>query len=301
MRLIDSHLPTETSRRIFLALVLACAVAPAGADPAAIVAGLQAPAWRVHAGVREPLAAGQVLDAGDRLDTGPGARVLLHLGEGSMVKLGAEAELDLAKLEPPSAPNGVFEAVLDVLKGAFRFTTAAAAKLQRRAVTAHVGTATIGLRGTDVWGKTEPGRDFVVLIEGKIEIERAGEHVAMAEPQTLFMAPTGAAARPVGPVDPGDLARWAAETEPTPGAGIQDAAGAWRVNLLSTRDAAGAERWVARLRDGGYAAVHGTAAIGAVEWHRVYVDGFASRADGEVFAARTGREFTLPAAWIGRH
>ena len=295
----NSFPPTETVCSTMLAICLACSAAQAAADPAAIVTGLQAPAWRTHAGVRDALVAGQTLDAGDRLSTGPDARVVLHLGEGSTVKLGAGAEFEIAKLQPPPAPEGVFEAALDVLKGAFRFTTAAAAKVQRRAVTAHVGTATIGIRGTDVWGKTEPGRDFVVLIEGKIDIERAGEHVAMADPKTLFMAPTGAAAQPVAPVDSGDLARWAAETEPAPGAGVQESAGSWRVNLLSTRDGAGAARWAARLRDAGYAALKGSKEIKNVEWHRVYVEGFASRADAEAFASRAAHEFELPTAWIG--
>ena len=74
-------------------------------------------------------------------------------------------------------------------RGAFRFTTSVLGR--QREIRARVGTATIGIRGTDVWGKHEDSRDFVVLLEGQIEIERDGRSVAMSEPLSLFMAPAG--------------------------------------------------------------------------------------------------------------
>jgi hypothetical protein len=62
------------------------------------------------------------LKAGDTLSTGPGSRLLLKLSEGSLVKLGGNASLELRELEPSAS---LFKAALGVLQGAFRFTTAA--------------------------------------------------------------------------------------------------------------------------------------------------------------------------------
>jgi hypothetical protein len=47
-------------------------------------------------------------------------------------------------------------------------------------VSIRVGTATIGIRGTDVWGKTDKDGDLVALLEGRIDITRAGQVTEMA-------------------------------------------------------------------------------------------------------------------------
>ncbi len=130
---------------------------------------LQAPAWRERNATREALMVGMELESGDIVHTGPRARALLVLEEGSIVKLGENADLDLRELLPPPEESGVFKGFLDVVRGAFRFTTTLASR--RRDIRARVRSATIGIRGTDVWGKTEEDRDFVVLLEGVISIE----------------------------------------------------------------------------------------------------------------------------------
>lgn len=43
----------------------------------------------------------------------------------------------------------------------FRFTSGKLARLAKRDVTIRLATDTAGIRGTDVWGPIEPGRDFV--------------------------------------------------------------------------------------------------------------------------------------------
>ncbi len=80
------------------------------------------------------------------------------------------------------------------LAGAFRFTTARLKKAGPRDVAIRVGTATIGIRGTDLWGRTDKDGDLVALIDGRIEITRAGQVTELAKPMTYFDAPRGKAA-----------------------------------------------------------------------------------------------------------
>ena len=268
---------------------------------AAVVEGLQMPAWLEHGGQRMALNVGMTLGSGDVIHTGTGARVLLRLEEGSHVKLGEEADLDLATLEPPADEQGVFRGVLKVLKGAFRFTTSAIGKARARDIEASVAAVTIGIRGTDVWGKAAPDRDFVVLIEGRIDIRRGDEaQQTMGDPLTVFMAPKGAPVLPVTPVNMDDLKVWAQETELQEGQGIIGADGGWIAYLASYRDHAVAGRALARLTGAGYAATLSTAEIGGQSWSRVGIAGFATRADAEAIAGRLGGEFGFTSPWVGR-
>lgn len=283
-------------RRLVLLCGLAAGVADAGAAPAAVVKLLQAPAWREHGGERQPLAPGLELASGDIIHTGPRARVLLVLEEGSAVKLGADAELALRELRPPAQADGVFSGVLDVLEGAFRFTTALATR--KRDISAQLRSATIGIRGTDVWGKTEDRRDFVVLLEGKIDIERDGQSYVMETPLSLFMAPRGAAPEPIGPVDQAALARWAQETEPQTGAGVIDAAGRYVLQLAAMAQQAPAAALAARLAAAGYAAVVSAAEVAGRNWWRVSIAGYASRADAAAVANALREPYALLSPWV---
>jgi len=199
---------------------------------------------------------------------------------------------------PKNDPHDFQKTLLNVAKGAFRFTTTLAGR--KRDIRTQIRSATIGIRGTDVWGKAEDARDFVVLLEGKIDIERGGQTYAMATPLTLFMAPRGQAALPIGPVDPDDLARWAQETEPQAAAGARDIDGGFRVNLASLPDPAAAEDLVNRLAAAGYAANSESASSGGRTVSRVYIDGYASEADAQTSVATLRAAFGLTSPWISR-
>lgn len=273
--------------------------ADAVAAPAATVEGLQMPAWVERAGAREPLLAGMELQSGDRLRTGGNARVVLRLEEGSQVKLGADAEMDVALLAPPTEASGVFKGVLKVLQGAFRFTTSALGKQRRRDIRASVSTVTIGIRGTDVWGKAEPSRDFVVLIEGKIDVEREGETAQRMEtPMTLFVAPKASAARPVQAANPDEVARWAAETELQEGEGVARADGRWSVHLASLRHMESAQKLMRAVQAAGYAVQMQPVEVHGAMLSRVSIHGLASRADALALRDRLSQELQLPQAWV---
>ncbi|HEX5636685.1 MAG TPA: hypothetical protein VFY78_06330, partial [Gammaproteobacteria bacterium] len=65
------------------------------------VEAMQMPAWFERAGVKQALKPGIELNSGDVITTGAGARMLLRLDEGSLVKMGEHASLDLTTLLPP--------------------------------------------------------------------------------------------------------------------------------------------------------------------------------------------------------
>lgn len=259
---------------------------PAWAAPKATVEAVQMPAWIEQAGQTRPLAVGMGVGSGDRIRTGAGARAYLKLAEGSTVKLGENAKL--AFFSHSLQPQTQFKGVLDVLSGAFRFTTAAAQRVRSRELLIRVGTATAGIRGTDLWGRSDAQEDLICLIDGRIEIWHAAVagSIAMAQPMTFLVAPRGAAPAPVAAVNPEEFRKWARQTEIVAGDGTSRQGGNWKLLLgrhaaagdaLAQYDAARAAGYAARIRP--LAAEAG--------WHyEVLLAGFADAAEATATAAR---------------
>ena len=114
---------------VIMTTLMMLAIAPANAAlrPGVLVEGVQMPAWVEHAsGARTPLAVGTALSDKDRTITGPGARALLRLADGSAIKLGENGVLGLDDVgQKKMQMKDVVTATLDVVSGAFRFTTLA--------------------------------------------------------------------------------------------------------------------------------------------------------------------------------
>jgi hypothetical protein len=240
--------------KLFLRLMLAAAVLAAGqsfAQPAAIVEGVQMPAWVDRGGRSTPLAPGMELKAGDQLRTGAGSRLLVKLSEGSLVKLGENGSLRVAELQPAKE---LFKGVLSVLEGAFRFTTQAIGASRRRSININVAQVTAGIRGTDLWGKSVPERQIVCLIEGRIEVGAPNETPVTMDQPRQFYRREGGTTQPVGFVEPAQLAEWAKETEIEAGRGATRRGGKWKVNLLSADNQNDALDLYDEVRAAGYAA-----------------------------------------------
>jgi hypothetical protein len=221
--------------------------------PYAVVDSVQMPAWVERNGVRQPLEPGRVLQNRDRVITGTEARVLIQLAEGSAVKLGENAQLDLNALG--RRENKVFTAALDVAKGAFRFTTGIFSSVrQQRAVNVRIATITAGIRGTDLWGKSNDQRDLVCLLEGRITVlHPQGEAQEMSEPMSFYVAPKGQAPQAIDKVDEVQLTLWAAETEVQTGAGVARRGGKWKLELATLDSQDQALDLYDRARAAGYA------------------------------------------------
>src|SRR6266702_3546563 len=151
---------------VSMAFALLSAFAATARGEPAVVEAVQYPAWLERGGHSVPLTPGTALRPQDRLRTGANARVQMRLGEGSAVKLGENAQFVFDR----SDDRGIFRATLSVLSGAFRFTTDALRKAQKRDIAIKVKNVTAGIRGTDVWGKSTGERDLVCLLEGKVSV-----------------------------------------------------------------------------------------------------------------------------------
>jgi hypothetical protein len=232
----------------------ALASAQAAAQPAAVVEGVQMPAWveRSENGAprRVPAAPGMELKAGDQLRTGAGSRLLVKLSEGSLVKMGENGELRVSELQPT---KDLFKGALAVLEGAFRFTTQKIGANRRRDININVAQVTAGIRGTDLWGKSAPNRQIVCLIEGKIEVGAPGETPVNMDQPRQFYQRTNNQTLPVGFVDPSQLADWGKETEIEAGKGAARSGGKWKVDLATVENQADALKVYDQVREAGYA------------------------------------------------
>ncbi len=239
-----------------LSALLMCIAGVAGARTLTVEA-VVSPAWVEHAGgAREPLVPGAVLRNGDRVLTGSGARALLRMAEGSAVKLGENASLGVDRLADQGGVSGrVVSGALDVLQGAFRFTTRVfGSPRASRDLNIRIATVTAGIRGTDVWGKSSTERDVVCLIEGRIYVQHREQAFTMQDPLSFFIAGRDGSRQPVAPVPAAQLQEWATETEIAPASGASRRGGKHRVSLAAVADEGAAATLAGKLRTEGYPA-----------------------------------------------
>ena len=236
-----------------LAALMMFGVQTVFAAPHALVEAVQMPAWVERGSETLPLVPGMALQDRDQLRTGANSKLLLKMAEGSLVRLGENGTLKLDRMA--QGRDTVFSAALNVLQGAFRFTTDALRAQRRRNINVTIATVTAGIRGTDVWGKAAADKDIVCLIEGKIEVQRGQDQpFRMDQPLSFYIAPRDAPPLPVAPVDPAQLRIWAAETQIAPGAGAAYRGGKWKVIAASVETQEEALKLYDALRAAGYAA-----------------------------------------------
>ena len=265
------------------ALVAAAALAcgQALAQPAAVVEGVQMPAWVERSGRSAPIAPGMALQAGDQVKTGAGSRLLVKLSEGSLVKLGENGTLRIAEMSPS---KDLFAATLRVLEGAFRFTTDVAAKQRRREVNIAVATVTAGIRGTDLWGRSRDERQIVCLIEGNIQVGAEGElPVTMDQPRQFYVRDKGRT-QPVGFVEPQQLNEWAKETEIERGKGAARRGGKWSVQLIAAGSQGAALEVYDSVRKAGYPAQIDSTKDGDKRTYNVRIRNLPSKAEAAALA-----------------
>ena len=269
---------------LFVLLFFAADLLQAASD--AVVEGMQLPAWVTRDGKRQPLAIGTELKSNDEVSTGGNSRLLLRLGDGSVIKLGENGKLQLSDLMQ-KRKEGFIAATLKVLEGAFRFTTEAALKNRgARDITVQFPTVTAGIRGTDIWGKNLGDKEVVVLIEGKITVTRAGdEPVQMKDPLTYLQAPkTGTASVAAVPLE--QLKAWAAETEITDGAGALRKGGRWKLYLGSYRQQLEALSLYDGLRREGYPVRIQPQESEGGQLYRVRLAGFSTEQEANALGTR---------------
>jgi len=226
-----------------------CAIAAGAAwGQAAVVEAVQYPAWLERGGHAVPLTPGTVLQPKDNLRTGPDARVQVKMSEGSTVKMGEKAKITIETIDH----RGIFRSALAVLEGAFRFTTDALRKGQKREIAIKVKNVTAGIRGTDVWGKSTDERDLVCLLEGKITVGAEGHPtVTLDTPLDFYQKPRDGAPQ-VAKVDEQQVKVWSQETEIAADGAAARSGGKWRVLAETYRSRDEALALNRTLRAAGY-------------------------------------------------
>lgn len=269
-------------------LLLAAGVA-AAQRPSLEVESVQMPAWVERAnGSRAPLDIGMTLGNRDRIYTGPGSKALLRLADGSTVKLGENAVLGVDDLAQRKAGvRDLVTASLDVVTGAFRFTTQAIYKFRgERDVRVRIATITAGIRGTDLWGKSDASRDLVCLIEGNITVSRGQDAFTMDQPLSFYVAPRNQPAQPVATVSRDQLQAWAGETDIATGSGAARKGGRWRVYVAQARTQDEVLTFYDSLRSSGYAAeIRPISGADGLTYH-VRISNLPSRQEAEVLAGK---------------
>ena len=279
-------------KALVFGLLLAIASLPSFAQPAAVIESVQTPAWLERGGKRVPLVPGMELRAGDRIATGAGSRALVKLSEGSVVKLGENGTLRLAELQPS---RELFKAALQVLQGAFRFTTDIVGKGRRRGVNVRVEQVTIGIRGTDVWGRSHPDRQVVCLIEGAVKVGAEGEQaVTLHKPRQFYRRDMGKT-QPVGFVGANQIAEWAKQTEIEAGKGALRRGGRFSVQLAAADKEEAARAVRDKLRTAGYPAEIARRKETDKLVHVVHIRQLPSREEAQALAGQLKGKFRLDA------
>jgi hypothetical protein len=182
----------------------------ARADAVARVETVQNQAWIERQAVIYRLKSDMPLQSGDKLRTGADARVVIRFTDGSTVKVGEYAKVGLDTLQAPPKKEGWITGTLNVLKGAFRFTSP---KSGKREMTIQVKTITMGIRGTDVWGQAWFDKDMACLLEGRVEVSAGGVTAILDEPREGFVVPVGKAPLPVSLIPEEKIKKWIKKVE----------------------------------------------------------------------------------------
>lgn len=286
---------------VLLGALLLPTAATLAAPADARIDAVQAPAWVEHADRdSEPLTPGMVLGKRDRIVTGADARVLIRMVDGSAVKLGENALVDVNAFGRRDART--MTAVFDVERGAFRFTSGVfPGAVDKRAVNVRVSTITAGIRGTDLWGSSDAERDLVCLLDGRVglfhELDSAQR---LDSPNSVYAARKGEAPAAVEMAEPAQVAQWLEETELQTGAGVSRQGGRWQVELETLDDEDSVLELYDRARAAGYAVrILPTGAAGG--WrYALRAKQLQSRADAIALAEKMQRDLDLAAPRVLR-
>ena len=264
------------------------------------VTAVMSPAWLVHAGNSTPMKPGMQVGDGDTLRTGAGGRVYIDLPEHSRVKLGENTEFATPSMVMTQDQRGsMFKAALHILKGVFRFTTNLVGKSEHRHVDIQVGVATIGVRGTDVWGRASTDGSLVALLEGKAEMSMPGQAAPMAmdQPMHYMMMPAHGQMQMNLPVSQENMSDWSAQTDVQQGGGVLSSDGQWTVALISSSSDVDAKRLMKKLADAGYPSEDTMVTVKGKPYHRLVIRQAASLQDARALGAHINKQFPLMSPW----
>jgi hypothetical protein len=229
------------------------------------------------------------LNSKEKVHTGDGGRAMLRVAEGSAIRLGEGAMLALDDLaqKQDGKTGGIVSASLDMVRGAFRFTTGVLGKSNaQRDVRVKVNVITAGIRGTDVWGKSEDERDIICLLEGRITVAHGAAQFTMTEPNSFYIAPRKGQAQPPSLVSVEQVKEWSDETELGTSTGAVRRGGTFFVTVSSSGDERSATALRDKLHASGFPADVARVRDGSSARYEVRITSLADSADAAALAAR---------------
>ncbi len=136
---------------------------------------------------------GDEIARGDTLSTAAESRLLLVFNDGTRLTLGerAEAFIEYFVYNPIKKKGAAF---VDIVKGAFRFTSGRIRELNDKRIEVRAGSATFAAEGGDFWGgPIDEGYGFL-LITGRIEVRNDAGMVVLHKKRvgSTFVRPGGA-------------------------------------------------------------------------------------------------------------
>jgi hypothetical protein len=127
------------------------------------------------------LAEGTAIEALDRIETGKEARLEVTFVDETKLTLGENAALVVDEFVYKPEVNQGFS-LMNLIKGAFRFTTGKIGKLTERRVEVKTGFANLAVRGTDFWGGPIDGKSGVLVLDGVVEVTTEKGKVVLDKP-----------------------------------------------------------------------------------------------------------------------
>jgi hypothetical protein len=183
-------------RRFLIVGAAAAAFLPVAAMAEEVAIGqaerVQASVTAESGGKERVLAAASPLFFGDALASQAGARLEAKLADDTRLTLGENARLVIDEfVYSPGAPGA--RLALSVLQGTFLFVGGRTEDSEGGEVEIVTTFATLGVRGTTVWGGPIDGAFGVLVLEGEVNVTNGGQSVTLGPGQgTTIEGPQGA-------------------------------------------------------------------------------------------------------------
>jgi len=284
---------------VFILLFISCS---APAAQSSHINALNYPVWAERSQSRITLSPGSPLLNGDIVQTGSMGRAWIALADGSVVKLGQDTRFVIRSAELQQQQQGaLLSAALNVIRGAFRFTSGffAAKFTSKHQVNIRIGAVTVGIRGTDIWGRSSADEDFVALLDGNITVESAGDaSVVLDQPLSRYLKKTAPAEAVIDSLSRSELEILAGETELAVEQGIANIDGGFELVLMSLSDPKSVTLMVKKFEQAGYALNIEPVIVNFEKFQRLKISGFVSRQAAKSLAEQLQHEFKLDSVWV---
>ena len=259
-----------------------------------VIEAVQAPVWVDRGEQRLVAVPGLALTNRDRLVTGDGARAILRLADGTLVRLGPGSRAVLNALGEKQ--GGEMTAALDVQSGAFRLTGDGMGEVPpHHAINVRAGQLTASSRGDDrLWGHADATGEAVCLQEGNLVVTQPeGGVVALNQPLQCYGVASGESAGKTYDVTRGDFALAALAVDIQEGPGSLRRGGRWAVRLAVLNSEAEALALYDRALAAGFAPQMRPRRVAGGYRYELRVGQVADQREAERLAARLAEVLNL--------